>query len=171
MRTAIHTVVLSLLSIALLNGCGVSKEPFSDRPATALPDIPVKPKSVEPEGTLVLKTELLQISHANETVKANSFAVPTGAEKNPRVVKTFHLPIQHNGWLMLTELAQSFDNCGNGFVPPQITLANDANQIVEFALDKKVQIKENKIYSVKVVFENPALCTGIDVRFGVLFGE
>jgi hypothetical protein len=164
-------VGLGLLGLSLLVGCGVTKELLPERPASSLPDMPVKEKPVEEAGTIVVKKEELLISHANETLKPNFVRLSEGAEKYARIQKQFRVPIQFDGWLMVSQLVQTTEKCTGAAPAPKIWLTDDLNGRTLMMPEQKIHVVHEKLYVLQAVFENEALCSAVDIQFGVLFGE
>jgi hypothetical protein len=163
--------VLCVVGVAFLSSCGAKKELFPERPAESLPEMPVREKAKEDPGTQIIKKKDLLLTHQTESFHPNQMTMASGAELYRVIEQRFHLPIQFDGYLMLSNVSHSFQHCNGNIPEPKFYLEDDLNGRVEMAPDVKVNVVQKKLYSVRVVYQNTGACAGFDIQFSVLYGE
>lgn len=148
--------------------CGSSK---SGHDAGPTPDIGRRHRVLPDKDTLVLKNEMLKLTHITQAWKVNNLRQDEGMEKYLKVQKSFPFPIQFNGWVSLDNVEHNFGRCLQAVgAEPEFILEDDHNGVVILLPGEKVRVGPEKLYAIRVEFSNQANCKNMDLQFGVLYG-
>lgn len=159
----------AVLCLIFLSACGVSKEPLTPHPDWKPTDIPASETPVKEAGTQ--KTEQLQITDPNSPLKINALKLETGAEQFSSIRKQFNLPIHFDGWLMLSHVSPAFQRCLGPVQSPKFLLLDDLNNTIDLVPETKVPVVHERLYALRVLFDNTSKCTGLNIEFGVYYGQ
>lgn len=148
--------------------CGSSK---SGHDVGSVPDVGRRHRVQPDKDTLVLKNETLRLTHITQVWKINNLRQDEGMDKYLRVQKSFLFPIQFYGWVSLDNIEHNFGKCLQAVsTEPEFALEDDHNGSVVLVPGEKVHVGPEKLYAIRVEFENQARCKNIDLQFGVLYG-
>lgn len=151
-----------------LGACGSSKEGVDSGP---VPDFGKRQTPVPDKDTLFLKDESLKLTHITQTWKFNNLSQQEGAERYLRLQKSFPFPIQFNGWVALDNVEHNYVKCAQaGGGEPEFVLEDDHKGSRTLRVGEKIPVSLEKLYEVRVLFPNQALCRSVDIQFGVLYG-